>query len=175
MGFKPPRNRISGVFVGLALVSAVGFGCVSNYVQTLKHELSKSSRRDMDRIVAMVDENVIEDNKIEYVEKGDYLKLCFDSANEFVQSLQSIVRVEGADTFYQSSLYDADDKELIKVYETDTGNVSVAVSEDGTVECCKFKGISSDDTIKIRNNLEGTGYNYKVTGDGFILESSSVA
>lgn len=175
MGFKPPRNRVTGVFIGFALVTVVGVGCISNYVQSIKSELVRTSKRDVDKIVATVNESVVEDNKIEYLEKGNYSKLCFDSVDDFVQSLQSTVRVSGADTFYQSSLYDSDDKELIKVYETDSGNVSVAVSGDGTVECCKFKGINYMDSKKIRSLLEGTGYNYKVTGDGFILESASVA
>lgn len=175
MGFKPPRNRVTGVFIGFALVTVVGVGCISNYVQSIKSELVRTSKRDVDNIVATVNESVVEDNKIEYLEKGNYSKLCFDSVDDFVQSLQSTVRVSGADTFYQSSLYDSDDKELIKVYETDSGNVSVAVSGDGTVECCKFKGINSMDSKKIQSLLEGTGYNYKVTGDGFILESASVA
>lgn len=175
MGFKPPKNRLTGVFVGFALVTVVGVGCITNYVQTIKDELVKTSKRDVDRIIASVNDSIIEDNKIEYLEKGNYSKLCFNSVNDFVQSLQSTVRVSGADTFYQSSLYDADDKELIKVYETDSGNVSVAVSSDGTVECCKFRGVTPKESKKIQSLLEGTGYSYKVTGDGFILESSNVA
>ena len=170
-----PKNRLVGVFAGLAVVTVVGVGCLSSYVLHLADERSEKDRKELSRIVSSVEKLSVEDTVIEYKEKGNYKHIEFDSIEGFVNSLQSLVRVQGADRFYQSKLYDSGSKDLIKLFETESGNVSVAVSEDGVLEYCKFKGLSSEVASKIVDLVEDSSYSCKEINDGFILEPSNVA
>ena len=166
---KVDKERIVGVFVGFALVTAVGMGCVSNYVL---HNIDRESKdkKDLSKIVSVVDRNIKEDEIVEYVEKGNYSSISFKNITEFVNSLQSTVRVEGADVFRLSKLYDSSDKELVSVYETDNGNVSVFVDSNGTLESCKFIGLNEEQVSKIKDLSSNTEYKYKEIKDGFVLE-----
>ena len=166
------RSRIVGVFAGLAVVTVVGVGCLSSYVANIRAEKDK---RELGRIVSSVESSISEDKVIEYVEKGDYSKIEFSTIEEFVNSLQSLIRVDGADKFYQSKLYDSGSKELVNLFETESGNVSVAVTEEGVLEYCKFKGIDEEDMGKILELSEDSEYSCKEINDGFVLERSIVA
>lgn len=166
------RSRIIWVFAGLAVVTVVGVGCLSSYVANIRAEKDK---RELGRIVSSVESSISEDKVIEYVEKGDYSKIEFSTIEEFVNSLQSLIRVDGADKFYQSKLYDSGSKELVKLFETESGNVSVAVTEEGVLVYCKFKGIDEEDMGKILELSEDSEYSCKEINDGFVLERSIVA
>lgn len=170
-----PKNRLVGVVAGLAVVTVVGVGCLSNYVLHLANDHSEKDRKDLSRIVSSIEKVTVEDMMVEYTDKGSYETIEFDSIEDFVNSLQSLVRVEGADRFFQSKLYDSRSKDLIKLFETESGNVSVAVSEKGILEYCKFKGLSEEVAEKIMSLIEDSSYSCKEINDGFILEPSSVA
>lgn len=170
-----PGNKLIKVFAGLAVVTAVGVGCLSSYVVRLADVKSDKDKKDLNRIVSAVDKVSVEDLVVEFTEKGDYSCIEFASIEDFVNSLQSLVRVSGADKFYQSRLYDSGSKDLIKLFETESGNVSVAVSDSGVLEYCKFKGIDDGVASKILSLVKDSTYSCKEINDGFILEISNVA
>lgn len=112
---------------------------------------------------------------VSYDKRSKYNMLSFDSAEDFICSLQSTVGIDGADTLYKRRVYDYDKGSLVSLFESVDGKVIVAVdSKNESVAYCKFKGIEKDDESKIRKLINSrknnSGFKVKAINEGFMLE-----
>ena len=165
-------KRIIGVLTGALVVTAVSLGYTSVNSLTEANAQAVEDRKSIERIIeaAAIAEEGTDYGRVEYVEKGDYEALDFTDVNEFLNSLQSLIRVDGADILYEYRVYDSSDQELMSLYESDNGNVSVAVDPDGIIEYCMFKNQDEATLDRITGLAEGSEYRIKLVNDGFILE-----
>lgn len=165
-------KRIVGVLSGALAITLVTLGYSSVNALSRAESQSIQDKEAINRIIdsTAIAENCSDFDKVEYTEKGDYSKLVFSDVDEFLNSLQSLVRVQGADTLYEQRVYDSSDKDMVSLYESKDENVVVAVNPEGKIEYCMFKNLDSSTQDEIKRLSTGSEYKYKVVNGGFILE-----
>lgn len=165
-------KRIIGVLSGALAISMITLGYSSVHALS---EASSQAIEDRETINRILDTTVVLENgsdfdRVEYVEKGNYSNLVFDDVDEFLNSLQSLVRLEGADILYEQRVYDSSEERMISLYESEDKNLVVAVNPEGKIECCMFKNLDSETQEKVKDLSEGSEYKFKLVNSGFILE-----
>lgn len=166
-------KRIIGVLGGALAISVITLGYSTVHALTRAESQAVEDRETINRILesTVVAENGSDFDKVEYVEKGDYSELVFSDVDEFLNSLQSLVRVDGADVLYEQRVYDKSEENMVSLYESENENVVVAVNPEGKIEYCMFKNLDSSTQDEIKRLSEGSEYKFKVVNSGFILES----
>lgn len=165
-------KKLVGVLSGALAITVVSLGVSSVSALSNAKEKAEEDRVAINRILEEV-ADVTEGGgleRVEYLEKGDYTELSFVGVDEFLNSLQSLVRVDGADILYEQRVYDTSEKSMISLYESEDEGVMVAVNAEGVIEYCMFKGIDEEKEESIKRLSEGSDYKFKAVNDGFILE-----
>lgn len=140
-------------------------GCPDRYSSLDRVEPSNRSGED----------SMLCGESVSYDKRCKYNMLSFDSAEDFICSLQSTVGINGADTLYKRRVYDYDEGSLVSLFESVDGKVVVAIdSKDDSVVSCKFVGIDNDSESKIRKLIQSSknnsGFKLKSINEGFMLE-----
>lgn len=157
---------------GALAITVISLGCSSVYALSEAKEKAAEDRETIHRILentATISEGTDYDI-VEYVEKGDYSGLEFTDVDEFLNSLQSLVRVDGADILYEQRVYDVSEEKMVSLYKSESENVVVAVNSDGDIEYCMFKDLDVEKEEDIKRLSQDSEYRFKVVNNGFILE-----
>lgn len=165
-------KRIVGMLSGALAITVISLGCSSVYALSEAKEKAAEDRKTINRILentATISEGMDYDI-VEYVEKGDYSGLEFTDVDEFLNSLQSLVRVDGADILYEQRVYDVSEEKMVSLYKSESENVVVAVNSDGDIEYCMFKDLDAEKEEDIKRLSQDSEYRFKVVNNGFILE-----
>lgn len=161
-----------GDIVGLALVFSFGVGCVFNYLFGVPDFSILKSKRDLVKITRNIKNNIADDVFVEANKIKTYNKVIFNNIDDFVNSLQSVVNISGADKFIQNNLFDCGSGILFKIYENNSKTIQVIVDDAGRVKSCKFINIIKDEEKRLKELSYILGYSVKYVTDGIIMEEN---
>lgn len=163
------HKRVVAILAGCLVATCLGMICASQYIVG-KMKISSRETASLSQepsISAVYTTNRVYVNP---ATSGSYEKLNFNSIDEFLTSLNDLTNINNIDVLYEERLYSSEEKDIVSLYQSSDSNISITVLPDGSLSTCIFEGVSREDEAKIKSLSEGSGYNFKVISDGFMLE-----
>lgn len=150
--------------LGTTILAGCLYTMFSGYA---KEKFSKKEENNLSELVSLQGTEVT----AEYTKP--YSCLCFDSAEDFISSLQFLMKERN--TYIKSTVYDKSNNVLAYNYVSKDGKILVMTESSGKISCCKFKGVLNADKFKdlMHSKLNKSSFCYKDTSDGFVLEPRS--
>lgn len=156
------RRTLNGVFIGAAIA------CVALVIQ-VQQNLFISLDYPKDYNQELGGNSLVKETIVYKAESNGYSEISLDTAQDFVNSLQSIVNLSGCNLFVEENVYSVDDKDLINSYISESKTVYIYTTVDGKVQSCKFLNI--DDATKNTIKLLCKGYTIREINNGFTIEN----
>lgn len=169
--------KLQNVLTGLLTVTlvTVAYMAYSSIGRPIGYHDQSDSSDKVELINSSGEGSMLCAESVSYDKRSKYNMLSFDSAEDFICSLQSTVGIDGADTLYKRRVYDYDKGSLVSLFESADGRVVVAVdSKDESVAYCKFNDINEEAKSKIQKLINSrknnSGFKVKSINSGFMLE-----
>lgn len=171
------KRNAAGVITGFAVATIICAGYVSDHVLGSSLERSLQDAKLLLKLIGNSYEvSSLERESVVYDSTKTYINLSFDSVEDFINSLQSLVNVSGADCLYKVSLGNPEYDKLLNVYSSVDGKVRVITdSSTGIIRNVNLLGLSELQELAIKDLMNSytntSGYRFGIISDGILLEN----
>lgn len=168
-------NKKVKILSGLLAVSILGVTCASIGCMKYSRYEAEKDKEEINKIINKINTSTFNEESIHFKKAVDCSNISFSSAKDFLNTIQSLVRIENADILYKSSVYDKSEDMLIDMYESADEHVSIVLNSNGKVESCRLVGIPEYQLSLIKSLVQENNIRIKEISNGLLLENSNVA